>query len=879
MFWRRRKDEDFTREIEAHLASEIEQRQRDGATLDAARAAAHRAFGNVTRARERFYERRRFVLLDQFRQDLRYAWRGLRRSRAFVATTVLTLAVGMGLVTVIFAVFNAYVLRPFAVHDPYSLHLLGWRGQEASGSTFRWRDYQMFRDRPDLFAAAIAETRRSVISRERQLSVGFVSGNYFESLAARVAVGRSLGSADARAPGSEPVAVLADQTWARLYDRDPLVIGREIEMNGRSLVIVGVMAPEFAGMDEVPRDAWVPLTMHAALMNGEDPFASAGRRLQVTVRLRPAVTALQAQAALPLEPIETRVVGRLDPVTAELMLRATPVRMTRGQLTVLSPVFAAFALVLFAACANASNVMLARATARHREIGIRLSIGASRGRVVRQLVTEGLLIATLAGLLGLALASLLRRAGTYLFVVMLPPTIAARVRFVPFDFDYRVILFMMIVACAVTILFALVPALQATRVSLTDALRAQLTGSIRGSTLRGVLVTGQVTVSLVLLIVAATLVRNGDTIRSTNVGMDTTGVISVRGGNASGLVRRAYDELGADPRVGAITVASRAPLFGGGPAAPVRQPSGLVFPTYSFVAPEYFSLLGIPIVHGRLFSAREAATEAPVAIVSAAGAQKLWPGEDPVGKTVRVNIEPLGQERIVADTVKTLRSDGSMDATATELTIVGVARDVVNGFLYHGIDSAHLYLPTSPSGARVTTVLLRGRGTMSAGAVRSLLLRVSPDPLSFDVLPVDEMVALQLFPLRVASWIGSLLCGVALALGVSGLYGVLAYTFGQRVKEIGVRMALGASAGAVRRLVFRHAARLAFIGTALGLALAFTVMKLLSTVVHLDNVSVLDPLAFASSFILICLAVALASYGPARNASRVDPSTMLRADT
>jgi predicted permease len=879
VFWRRRRsDEDFADEISAHLANEIDRLVEDGLSRDEATVRARRAFGNVTRARETYYDARRFVLLDQFTQDLRYAWRGLWHSRAFVATTVLTLAVGMGLVTVVFAVFNAYVLRPFAVHDPYSLHQAEWRAKEAGGSSFRWRDYEDFRARTDLFDGVIAETRRTVTMGDRQLSVGFVSGNYFEMLGPRVALGRGLVESDGRSSGSEPVIVLTDPAWARLFDRDPAIVGREIDISGQRLVVVGVMAPEFSGMDEVPRDAWVPITMHSVLLMGDDPLAPNDRRLQLTVRLRGDVTRTLAESAVPLEPFETQVVGRRDQVGLGLTPRPTPVRMTQGQLALLSPVFLAFALVLVAACANASNVMLARTGARHREIGIRLSIGASRGRVVRQLLTEGLLIASLAGAFGLALASVLRQVGAYFFVVMLPPTVAARVQFVPFDFDHRVFTFTMIVACGVTMLFALLPALQATRISLTDALRGQLTSTIRSSVLRGLLVTSQVTVSLVLLIFAGTLVRNGAAIRGTNIGVDTSGVISARGSNSNGLVRRAYDELASDSRVGEIAVASRSPLFGQAPPAPIRRPTGLVFASYAFVSPEYFNVFRIPILHGRSFSAEEAATEAPIAIVSAAGARALWPGEDPIGKTVRVNIEPV-KGKVVADTVRSLRVVGELDATATEVTIVGVAQDVINGFVYQGIDPAYLYLPTHPGSRRATTVILRGRGPLQPGPVRSSLLRVSPDPMAFDVLAVDEMVALQLFPLRVASWIGSLLSAVALALSISGLYGVLAYLFGQRIKEIGVRMALGASPGAVRRLVFHQAARLSAAGTLLGLLAAFGVMKLLSSFVHLDNVSVVDPVAFAASVFLIGIAVALASYGPARKAARVDPSTMLRTET
>jgi predicted permease len=878
MFWRRRRtDEDFASEIDAHLESEVERLVDEGLTRDDAIVQARRMFGNITRARERFFEARRLIIFEQFKQDLRYAWRGLWHSRAFVASTVLTLAVGMGLVTVVFAVFSAYVLRPFAVHDPTALHEVQWWAQEAGGSTFRWRDYEELKARTDLFDGTIAESRRSVASNDRQMSVGFVSGDYFETLGARVALGRSLMSPDARVSGSEPVVLLTDHTWALLFDRDPAVVGREIELNGRPLLVVGVMAPEFAGMDEVPRDAWVPITMLSTLLGGSELTTSNDRSVRITVRLRHDVTAQQAQSAIALEPFETRVTGRFDPVRAELQRQATPVRMTRGQFTVLSPIFAAFALVLIAACANASNVMLARAGARQREIGIRLSIGASRGRVVRQLMTEGLVIAAMAAVLGLALASLLRRLGTYFFAAILPPTVAARVRFVPFDFDYRVIIFAMIVACAVTILFALLPALQATRMSLTDALRGQLTGAIRSGTLRGLLVTSQVTVSLVLLIVAATLVRNGSLVRATNLGMETAGVVSVRGGTNSGLVRRAHEELSADPRVGLIAVASRAPLFGMPPPAPVRRPSGVIVASYAFVSPEYFDVLRIPIVRGRLFTRQESKTEAAVAIVSAAGARALWPGEDPIGKTVRVPLEPVGQ-RVVADTVKSMRGLQEVEAGATEFTIVGVAQDVVNGFVYQGLDPAHFYLPTSVGGARVSTVILKGRGALDAGGVRSILSRITLDPLAFDVLPLDEVVSLQMFPLRVASWIGTLLSAVALVLSISGLYGVLAYTFGQRVREIGVRMALGASAGRIRRLVFRQAARFSIVGLSLGLLVSFTVMKLLSTVIRLDNVSVLDPVAFLASFVLICLAVVLASYGPARRAARVDPSSMLRAD-
>jgi predicted permease len=908
MWWRRRRtDEDFAEEIRAHLALEVDRLVEEGMTPGDARAAAHREFGNVPRACERFHEARRVVWLEQLVQDLRYAWRGLWQSRAFVATTVLTLAVGMGLVTVVFAVFNAYVLRPFAVRDPYSLYSIGWRSQEAGGSTFRWSDYEEFRTRQDLFDGVVAEAARTVFSDGRQLAVGFVSGDYFDVLGARVFHGRGLVRDDARTPGGEPVAVLTYQSWTRLFDRDPAAVGRELDVNGRKLVIVGVMAAGFVGLDDVPRDVWVPLTMYGAIVD-EDLFGSKQpRQLRVTARVRRDVTPQQAQGSLALSPFETRVAGRVDAVRARLDLHATPTRMTREGFAILSPVFAAFVLVMVAACANASNVMLARANARHREIGVRLSIGASRGRVVRQLMTEGLLIAILAGLAALALAGVLLRIGTFLFVVLLPPTVASRVRFVPLDFDHRVFLFALVVAGAATILFALLPALQATRLTLTDALRGQPSGGVRSSTLRNVLVTSQVAVSLLLLVVAATLVRNGAAVRATDLGMDTDGVISVRQRRGDkNLVARAHTALAADPRLEQVIVTSRVPLFGEAPKIVLTQPAGFVLASYRFVSPEYFALLDMPIVRGRGFAPEEARQEAAVTIVSAAGASVLWPGEDPIGKTLRVNLAPPGQ-RIAADiVVHELRKPDDIAAGSTVVTVIGVTTDVVSGFVYEGRDPAHLYLPTSATGSRADALMVRLRPAAgergasarqvrlrpgaSAGQVeerfggapidtlKTVLREAHPDPLAFDVLAVDEMVALQMFPLRAASWIGSLLSAVALALSISGLYGVLTYTFGQRTQEIGIRMALGASASAVVRLVAVQSARLAGLGAAVGVLLAFTVMKLLSAVIRLENVSVVDPGAFAVSVVLIAGAVALASYGPARRAARVDPSSMLRAD-
>jgi predicted permease len=808
-----------------------------------------------------------WLWLEQLVHDVRYAWRGLWRSRAFTATTVLTLAVGLGLVTIVFTIFDAYVLRPFAVRDPYSLHVIGWESRDARQWRFSWREFLELRGRTDVFDDVSAERTHFVTSGGRQLAAGFVSGNYFDMLGARMSKGRPLTELDVKAPGASPVAVLSDRAWARLYDRDPGAIGRTIELNREPLVIVGVMGPEFSGLDDSPRDVWVPVTMYRAVAKQDLFGAVQPREVVLTGRLRSGVAAAQAQSAL--TPFMSAISGRSDAVHASLELKATPAPLSLELVALLSPVFAAFGLVLVAACANVSNVMLARANARHREIGVRLSLGASRGRVVRQLLTEGFMIAGLAGLAGLGLAALALRVGLSLFLAMLPSSIAALIRVAPLDFDYRVFLFSLVVSGGATLMFALLPALQATRVTLTHALRGQPGASLRSSTLRNLLVTSQVTVSVVILIAAATLVRNGMALDEINLGLATDGVMSVnQRARGASLISSAAAVLAADSAVDQVAVTGGNPLFeqSGQALVTPSDATASVATRYTFVSPEYFPILRIPIVRGRAFRADEAATEARVGIVSAATARAFWPGADPIGKTVRI-------ERSGNEPVDRLPASGNV-------VIVGVARDVVSGFVYDGVDRAHLYLPTNAGGAHASALLVRARAPTEfrREILPGLLQRVHADPFAFEALPLAEVLALQVFPLRIASWIGALLGAIAMALSISGLYGVLMFMLSQRTREIGIRMALGATSARVLRLVMRQCARLAAVGMTLGVVLAFVAMRLFSSAIEMRNVTIVDAGAFAAAVALVTAAAALAAYVPARRATRIAPSQALRAD-
>jgi predicted permease len=660
------------------------------------------------------------------------------------------------------------------------------------------------------------------------------------------------------------VAVISDQAWTGLFARDPNVIGRDVDLNGRRFQIVGVLGPLFSGLHAMPRDIWIPLPAYAAV-TAPDLLTDSVRAVDVSVRLRAGVTPQQVQGAM--TPLVADAAGRDRQAWAEIRQQDKPTPVSLRLLALLSPIFAAFALVLFAGCANVSSVMLARAVVRQREIAVRLSVGAGRGRIVRQLLTEGLLISLLAGLVSLALTAAGLRVTTAIFFSTLPPSLAAILRTAPLAIDHRVFLFALIAAVASTLAFALVPALQGSRLALTGSLGARGSSGQSGSRLRAVLVAGQVAISLLLVVPALTLARNGITIRGADVGFDLTDVtsINVRGGDDVQLTRRLAAVLESEPRVAHFTVSNGNPLFGPPQGVVVESQGTRVRTPFTFVSPDYFVTLRIPILRGRTFGIDEANAEASVAIVSAATARSFWPGQDPIGRSIR--IEAAGQ------------SSGPADSLT--VTVVGLAGDIISGLIVDGPEPGHVYLPTSSGKEHARAILARGRGSrdLAPEPLQDILKRAVVDPEVYEALPLEEVRTLQVYPFMAASWIGSLLGVVALGLSVSGLFGVLTYTLTQRSKEIGIRMALGATSAAVVGMVMRQTAVLAGVGAMAGLAGAFVLLQILGSTVRLRAVSLLDARAFAGGLALVAVAAALAAYQPSRRAARVDPALTLRADS
>jgi predicted permease len=859
MFSRRTHD-DFRDEVHSHLDLETDRLIADGMSPNDAHAEARRRFGNVSGVEERFYEASRVAWLDHLWRDVRYAVRGLRRAPSCVLTTTLTLAVAIGLLTTAFAVVNGF-LRPYAIRDPGGLYQVSWRAHESASRLFRWSDYDEFRRRTDLFSALAGEDVHMVSSSGQPVLASVVSLDYFDALGPVMRVGRGLAPMDAGAN----TAVLSDPAWQRIFDRDPAILDRDIELNGRMHRIVGVLGSEFSGLGGQPSDVLVPRPAVGSASGGTPDAPPPGTI--IVARLAAGVTVPRAEGAL--AGFMRARFDREPDVAAVVEPHPGPNELTLQVIAILTPVFVPFVLVLVTACANVSNVMLARAIRRQREIAVRLSIGASRARVVMQLLTEGACLAAIAGAAGLALSAWGLRLVPELLVSTLPASLGPILRLPRLDFDIRVFTFVVGTSTAATMLFALAPALQASRIRPVDSLRGQRHGSPRGARLRHTLVVAQVASALMLVVAAITLAHNGAGMSRHDLGFDPAGVISVNvRGTDDRATRPLADALAADPRVADLAVTSGNPLFNGAKkVAAVPGGGQQATPTdLTFVSPEFFSMLRVPIDRGRAFTAAEARDAEPVAIVSDATALAFWPGEDAIGKTIRL------------DRTDDRRLNDLPGYPA--LTVIGTVRDMTTALLVAGHDRGHIYLPIARGNTQASAILVRGRGDrdLSPAALQEIFRRVAPEPQIFEALPLSDIRDLQTWPLLAASWVGALLAAIAFGLGMSGLYGVLTYALSDRQKEIGIRLALGASPRNVVTLVLRQGGTLAATGAAIGLALALGGLGTLASVVHLRNVTLVDAGAFAIGIVLVVLATLAATAQPALRASRVSPSETLRID-
>jgi predicted permease len=801
--------------------------------------------------------------LDSLLRDIRFAFRIFRRSPAVALTVIGTLAVALGLNATAFSVFNAYVFRPAEVRNPQSLYLASWETPGGATHLFSWNESEQFRrEMTGVFSDTFA-SRRQVLTRinTQPLMGQLVTGNYFQLLGVPAFRGRTLFPADTTTPGGEPVVVISHGAWTRVFGADPAIIGRQIQIRGVQVEIVGVAAEGFAGLDLLPYDFWAPVTMSGAIEDGPNLFGpEQPQRIDIVGRLRPDRTEAAAKAAVLgwaqratlASPPETRA------ALPVLVSSATPIPLSFEVALGFAPVAVAFGLVLLTAAANIAGLMLSRATVRQREIAIRMSLGASRAHIVRQFLTESLLLALTASLIGFALARGILDLGIRVVFAALPEVVGDYVRLLPIPPDLRVLTFMLGAAAATALLFGALPALQATRRSGTIATHAA-TPDARSSRLRHGLVVAQITVSALLIVVCGVLLRGAMRLADTDIGLRTQDILEIQTRERSNATLLAA--LRAHPLVSGIALASHAVLSGGTMlrATPDSTTTRELRLPHKSVSPNYFDLLEIPILSGRTFTSAEAGGGAPVVVLSKEAADQLWPGQNALGRLVRLTADPLAR--------------GPRRQTFPVAEVIGVAGAVAN---MEAAFRGTIYFPTSET-APGSRLVVRTTGGVIAAArqIEEALDRADPGGIQ-QLITVDDLATTRLFPFRAASWLAGIIGVIALGLTISGIYGVLSYAVTRRTKEIGIRIAVGASAQSIVGLILTQSLRLCAIGLAIGLTLALGLSALLSSV--LVMMETFDLIAFGAGLVIVVAACLAAAFYPARRASRVEPLVALRIE-
>ena len=838
-------------------------------------------------------------MIDTLLNDLRYGVRMLAKNPGFTTVAVGCLAVGMGASTAMFSLVNAVLLRPLPVEQPDRLVRLWQTRDGILRGQIAYSSYEFYRDNNDSFTGLTTQSPAIVNvsggDRSTRVYGAVVTGNYFSLLGVRPALGRGFLPEEDQTPGTHPVAVISHGLWQRHFGASPEIVGESLILNGHPFTVVGVAPAGFTGIRiGVQFDVWVPLAMSAQLRPRRD--RAFGIWLAGLIgRLEPGVSLEQAQAemttlARQLEqarPVENKGIGIL--VVPEIRHNQYNMAFYRK--------FAAFimgavALVMLIACANVATMLLARSMARRQEIAIRLALGASRGRLIRQLLSECALLAAAASALGLAFgywgAKMLLRP------LLMSGWIGTTLDVTP---DGRVLGFTLVTALLTVILFGLTPAMRASRPSLIPALKnSTTTGRERRSRLRDLLVASQVGLSLVLLIGAGLFVRSAHHLSEIDPGFDADRVLMA----PIDLATQGYDEtrarafyeelrerLEAIPGVEAVSLAFRdpatfgsassgrgapllTPLVEGQEPAPEERRKRVPF---ALVASDHFRTMGIPLLLGRDFSAADRAADASVIIVTETMARHFWPGENPVGSRL---------------TISAARSDFNFVGRTAE--VVGVAKDrpinfyPIYGYVHKDLENPEplIYLPLywHPD-AGIEFVLwphIRTAGDPVAAGVafRQQVAAIDEHLPPLEVMTAAESIRLSFGVQRILVIFSGSLGALALLLAATGVYGVMSHSASQRTHEIGIRMALGAQSRDVLALVMREGMVTILMGVAIGVGAALGVTRLMASL--LSGVTATDPATFAAVTVGLTGVALLACYIPTRRAMKVDPLVALRSE-
>ena len=864
LFHKKDLEHDLEEELQYHLERDIEQNIERGMTREEARYAALRAFGGLMQSQEHSRDARGVRFIENTLQDMRYSLRLMIKNPAFTLIVILTLTLGIGANTAIFSFANGILLRPLPYPQSERLTVLDEtalkRGIDSMSVSYP--NYLDWREQNTVFQSMGAHygTSRfslSGIGQPETIRGSYISHGLLETLGVQPILGRTFTEVEDR-PETDTVVILGYELWQKYYGGDQNIIGRTIMVNTRARTVVGVMPAGFK-FPEVS-EIWAPLALTTQTFTRTDHGISA------IARLKDGVTIEQAQAEM------TNIAARieqLNPVTNEgLGVSVTSMHKSlagdyrEGLLILLGVV----GCVLLVACVNVANLMLARASARQKELALRAALGASRSRVIRQLLIESLMLAAIGGVLGLALS----KWALYMLLKAIPITLPY---WMNFGIDLRVLGFTLGVTLLTGLIFGVMPALQSSRVDLNDTLKEGGRGSLTssGTHSRSLLVVTEIALSLVLLVGAGLMIQSFMRLRRVNVGLDPKNVLTLsvglprvkypEGPQRAAFFKNLVDRVRTLPGVEAAAATGTLPLSGGNwgrsltvEGYPVLSVGQAPMIQHTVVTPNYFQTMGIHLLAGRDFNEGDRPGGQLVTIVDERLAQKYWPNESPLGKRIRF---------------------GPPEDNEPWHTVIGVVAAVRHQRMQEETRNS-VYLPhlQIPVGGLSIVARTSSEPKSLVAAVRREVGQLDGDlPLS-NVATMDEVIADSIWQPRLYAMLFAVFAGGALVLAVIGIYGVMAYIVITRTHEIGIRMALGATARDVFRLIVGRGMKLTAIGLVIGVGGAFALTRLMRGL--LFNISATDPITFVLISVLLAFAAFLACYIPARRATKVDPLVALR---
>ncbi|HEX6904136.1 MAG TPA: ABC transporter permease [Thermoanaerobaculia bacterium] len=863
---------DIDEELRLHLEMEAEANVGRGMTPEEARRAALRTFGNFDSVRERAYEVRGGGIVESISQDVRYAARMLVKRAGFTAVAAITLALGVGANTAIFSVVEAVLLRPLPYPNADRIVMV-WERNNLSDRPHNvinprnFLDWQSQAKSFDQMATFIDQ--RYVLTgagEPEEVPSQLASANLFSLLGSKAALGRTFNAKDER--GGQDVAVLSDGLWRRRFGASNDIIGKTVTLNGTSVTVIGVMPPDFKWFIQENSLTGKPAQIWRMLTITEDMRVRRGRYMTAIGRLAPGATLPQARAEM--DTIAARLARQYPDSNAGWGATVTPLReQLSGEIRpALLVLLGAVGCVLLIACVNVANLLLARATERHKEIAIRSAIGAGRRRIVRQLLTESVLLALLGGALGLALSRWCVEA----LVALSPANVIGADEV---GVSLPVLAFTLAVSVLTGVVFGLAPALEASRMNLNETLKESSrgnAGSVRGRWLRNGLIVAEVGITLVLLVVAGLMIRSFLRLQAVDPGFDPSNLLTLRVSlphakysedpKVVAFFREAATNLGTLPGVKSVSAVSALPFADLGAATdftvegrPVPAPGEELVTDVRVVDENYFSTMNIPVIDGRTFTRREAIEDRQVAVVNEEMVRRYFGGRNPIGQRIFVSMKD--------------------DPYPTE--IIGVVGDA----RYRTLDGEQrpmvYWTPSQLAYSSMTLILRTSVEPESlAGSARRKILEIDKDQPASDIRTMEGWLGESVARARFGALLLGGFAALALILAAVGIYGVMSNSVAQRQSEIGVRMALGARARDVLLLVIRQGLALVIVGVVLGLLGALAATRVLASLLY--GVTATDPATYAAIALLLMAVSWIACYIPARRAARVDPLIAMRYD-